>query len=641
MKRNNFSTIFLFFQIYTTVLIIGTSYRLILFFLEFKRLGDARTIEILQSFVMGIRFDIVIASYILILPFIILTILSLFTNKGIFVKKIIFYFLNIFFSISFMISAADIPYFGQFFSRFSISAFQWMDTPGFVFKMIIQEPRYWLYIFLFLTSTIIFYFLLKRIFKKEKFFLRHTNPYIKIFFTVLTLIIMFIGIRGRIEKKSPIRVGTAYFCNNSFLNQLGLNPNFTLMRSYLDSKNKNNNSIALMDDMDAIANLQSYLKIQKPYNQNPISRSISFDSINQPKHNIVIVLMESMSAAKMNRHGSTFNLTPFLDSLSNVSYYFENCYTAGIHTYNGIFSTLFSYPGVFCQHNMKNTYIKTYPGIASTLKENGYSTVYFTTHDGQFDNVEGFLKQNQFERVVELKDYPADQVKTTLGVPDDYMFEHSISILNQLNKKGKPFLSVFMTASDHGPFYIPKYFTPHNQDIRKQIVEYADFSLKKFITLAKQQEWFDNTIFVFVADHGAPLSSLYDISLEYNHSPLIFFAPKIIKGEKIFSKMAGQIDIFPSIMGLLKLPYINSTMGINLFKDERPYIFFTTDDKYGVINNEWFLIGRMDESVSLLKYRSLDKNNYAKDYPEIVSAMRTYAKSHMQSFQYLNNKVIR
>jgi phosphoglycerol transferase MdoB-like AlkP superfamily enzyme len=161
--------------------------------------------------------------------------------------------------------------------------------------------------------------------------------------------------------------------------------------------------------------------------------------------------MESMSAAKMNRHGNPYGITPFLDSISTKGYYFENTYSAGIHTFNGIFSTLFSYPALFRQHPMKESAMYKYHGIASTLKKHNYSTIYFTTHDGQFDNGEGFLNGNDYDRVVELNDYPAEKAQTTLGVPDDYMFEYSIPVLDQLHSKGNPFMAAFMTASDHGP----------------------------------------------------------------------------------------------------------------------------------------------------------------------------------------------
>ena len=342
-----------------------------------------------------------------------------------------------------------------------------------------------------------------------------------------------------------------------------------------------------------------------------------------------------MSAAKMTRHGNKDNLTPFLDELSTKSNYFENTYSAGIHTFNGVFGTIFSYPALFRQHPMKESSITKYHGLFSTLKEKGYSTIYFTTHDGQFDNIEGFLRANDCETVISKPNYPAEKVKTTLGVPDDYMFEFAIPVLNSLNSKNKPFVAVMMTASDHGPYYIPPYFKPKTKDEKKQIVEYADYSLKKFIEMASKQTWFNNTIFVFVADHGAPIDGTYEMSLDYNHTPLVFYAPEILKENRVFSKMAGQIDIVPSIMGLLNLPYKNYTLGINLFKEDRPYIFCNADDKYGVLDNDWFLVVKDDKSTSLFKYKSKDTHNYALENQDVVEKMNMYAKSNLQTFQYL------
>ena len=634
------NTIIQFVKIYFIVIIFFTFFRLILFFTEIGRITDSTGIsDILYAFLMGLRFDIVISGYILILPYILLTIFSFFKYKNEIIYKITFFYIFILFSLAFLVCATDIPYFNQFFSRLSVTAFEWINNKMFVFKMVIEEPRYWLILIPLILLNFIFFKILKKIF--SHFSIRSTgNILSKIILSILFLGFIFLGIRGRIDEKSPILIGTAYFSNNAFLNQLGLNPNFTLMRSYLDSRNEENKSIKLIDNTVALANVQKYFNIKNLNKNLPLLRKINFENTNNIKHNVVVIIMESMSAAKMERHGNKNHLTHFLDSISEKGYYFENTYTSGNHTFNGIFSTLFSFPALFRQHPMNESTILKYHGMASTLKAKGYSTIYFTTHDGQFDNVEGFLKANDFENIISKPNYPAEKVKTTLGVPDDFMFEFSIPILNKLNDKKKPFFAAFMTASDHGPFYIPEYFKPTNSDTRNGIVEYADYSLKKFIELSSKQKWFKNTLFVFIADHGAPIDGLYDMSLDYNHSPLIFYAPDIIKDYKTFSCMAGQIDIFPSIMGLLKIPYENNTLGIDLLNENRPYIYFNGDDKYGVIDNNWFLIVKNDNTKSLYKYRNRDTHNYAEEKKDIVEKMNIYAESNMQTFQYItkNNK---
>lgn len=626
--------IFLILKTYLLVIIIFSTYRVILFITELNRVDfdQVSTLTIIQSFIMGIRFDLVISGYILIFPALILLLQNILGLNISWVKHIMFYWIFTLFSVAFIISSADIPYFNQFYDRFSIGAFEWIENIDFVLSMIIQEPKYFLIIIPFIIIEVIFFFLLQKIFnnKEQKHF--KINLYFNIIISIVFLFIIFIGIRGRVQKKSPIRIGTAYFSDNSFLNKLGLNPVFTLMRSYLDSKDGENGVINIIDKELAINNVQEYLNIKSPKYKSPIARKIVPDTISELKSNIILIIMESMSAAKMKHHGNKNNLTPFLDSLSDNSLYFENIYTSGKHTFNGIFSSLFSFPALYRQHTMKQ--IKKYDGIGSTLLKIGYSTTYFTTHDSQFDNVEGFLRENDFQNIISQSNYPMNEVKTTLGVTDDYMFRYSIPEINELYNKANPFFITFMTASDHGPYYIPDYFHPKSKEIKQQIIEYADWSLSKFIELSAEQEWFDNTIFVFVADHGAPLNAVYDISLNYFHTPLIFYAPKIIQLNDVRKEIGSQIDIYPTIMGLIKQPYINNTLGIDLLKEKRKFAVINDDDKIGIIDSTYLCIMRKkSDELTLYKYNQKDKKNYFEQESEHANEMEEYAKSIMQTYQ--------
>lgn len=546
-------------------------------------------------------------------------------------------FLTVFFSLSFIVCGADIPYFNQFFDRFNVHAFSWMEGDGglkFVVNMIVEEPRYWLILIPIILLSIIYYLIVNQIFKKTEKWER--GKYVsKAVYTIILLGLMVLGIRGRLDEKSPIRVGTAYYCNNAFLNQLGLNPNYTLIQSYLDVKNSKNQESAFMDDKQALKCVQNYLNISTPNTGYPVSRMIESGSLPN-NYNVILVIMESMSADKMTRFGNTQQLTPFLDSLSNQGLFFENCYTSGIHTYNGIYSTLFSYPTIYRQHPLKQTPILSYNGIANILKANNYSTTFFLTHDANFDNINGFLMANDFDRIISKSDYPIGEIKTTLGVPDDYLFRFSIPVINKLHKQNKPFFAAFMTASDHGPYYIPEYFSATASEKKEQVIQYADYSLQKLITLAKQQPWFDSTIFVFVADHGYSNNAIYSIPISYIHSPLLFYAPNLIK-DTVINNIAGQIDIFPTIMGLLNISYVNNTFGIDLLKETRPFTVSTGDDKFAVLDDEWLLIVNYKDPkpTQLFKYKNRDTFDYSTDYPEIVESMKQFGESNLQATQYI------
>ena len=631
MKINR--TIITVLKVYLLALTIFTIFRGLLFASEIDRVdySNVDLLTIFQSFVMGIRFDIVISGYILLLPTFICLVLDLFRLEFKLIKRIFFYWSFFFFTIAFAIAAADIPYFNHFYDRFSIGAFQWIENLDFVVSMIVQEPKYFLIVIPFVIFVVVFYKQLSKIFSAYTRTPK-SNIFLNSLITLLFLAIMVLGIRGRLEKKSPIRIGTAYFSDNSFLNKLGLNPVFTLMRSYIDHNDSDNKAVILMDEGLAVEKVQDYLNIKKPKYNSPIARDVRPETITESRPNIVVVIMESMCAAKMSRHGSSQELTPFLDSLSQNSLYFENVYTAGKHTFNGVFSTLFSFPALYRQHPMK--IMRKYDGMASKLVKKGYSTTYFTTHDSQFDNVEGFLKANDVQNVVSESDYPQSEVKTTLGVPDDYMFRYSIPYISELSKTGDPFFVSFMTASDHGPYYIPEYFAPKSDNIKSQIVEYADWSLQQFMNSASEQHWFDNTIFVFVADHGAPLDAHYDIALNYFHTPLIIHAPSILSSNKTYDKIGSQIDIFPTIMGLINQEYTNNTMGIDLINQNRKYAIINDDDKIGIIDTSYFCIMKpQTDELKLYKYRERNTSNLFGQNKNKAIEMADYAKSHMQVYQ--------
>lgn len=639
------------FLSYLTGIAFFTLFRLVLFFLEIGQAANlpGKTGLLLQAFFMGFRFDTVIACYILAVPAILLSGAAVFSVNNKVFYGIVHYFIVTFFMVSFFICAADIPYFKYYYSRITIAILNWIDSPVFVLKMVFEEIKFFGYFIVFLFVSAIYVYIQNRI--KKEFLYKQKNGksasragsvIASSLISLVVFALIFLGIRGRVDEKSPIRVGTAFFSNYSFPNQLGLNPVFTFMRSYFDSTRKENQNFKPFADSVAVNNAAAFLGASgiKDF---PIARVVNTIGA-ENKANVVVVIMESMSAEKLTRFGNKNNLTRTLDSLAQISYCFDNVYTAGIHTRNGIYSTLFSYPAILRQHPMDKVVVPQFTGFSNTLIQHGYQTVFFTTHDEQFDNIGGFLNSNSFQKVYSKKDYPSDKIMSTLGVTDDYLFEFAVPRLSNLAKDGKPFFAGFMTASDHGPYVIPNGipFKPHSTDIQQKIIEYADWSIGKFLKLASTQPWYKNTIFVFVADHGAVVgNNVYDMPLSFSHSPLIIYSP-MFKEAKVLKQIGGQIDIFPTVMGLLNIPYVNNTFGIDLLKESRPYIFFSNDDKIGCIDNNYFYEYRcVNNDESLYKYRNKDINNYAPSMRAKADSMRTYAFSMMQSAQWLiaNKKV--
>lgn len=637
------------FRVYIIGILFFSIFRLLLLFTNLTALNalPGATGLIFRALFMGFRFDTVVSGYLLALPLAVLIVADLAGKLSATLLRAVTAFAVVLYCIAFFICAADIPFFNNFSTRLNITVLNWTNSPLFMIKLVVQEWSYLIYFFLFIAVLVLYLRLIRKsrkrfeeeirstagTFEKKKFFAR-------LGFSLLAALLLFIGIRGRVAQKSPIQVGTAYFSNYSFPNQLGLNPVFTFLRSYLESKKERNKSLHFMDDQQSVKNVQAYLGIQAG-SENPgfpIARTVKGADSSFAKHNVVLVIMESMSANYMKRFGEDKKLTPVLDSLAENGYSFDNFYSAGIHTFNGIYSSLYAYPALMAKHTMEGVVIPEMTGLPKTLRDNGYGTVYFTTHDDQFDNVAGFLSANNFQRIVSQKDYPSSEVVSTLGVPDHYMFEFAVPVLNEMNEGRRPFFAAFMTATNHGPFIVPGNipFKAHYKGEREPCVEYSDWAIGQFMKNAAKQSWFSNTIFVFVADHGAPHErNVYDMPLSYNHIPLIIYAPGILREKRVISNPGGQIDIYPTVCGLLNMTYINNTPGQDLLREKRPYMFFSADNKIGVIDSSDYYIWYTDGRENLYNFRTSSTTDQLPVKKAKADSMRTYAQSMLQASQWL------
>jgi phosphoglycerol transferase MdoB-like AlkP superfamily enzyme len=640
---------FIYFAlIYLSGIILFAFSRLIFIIYNFKQVPGIPFTIIFNAFFMGWRFDTVITCYIISIPFLLYSLVSIFNLRFKIFSNFIISYLIILFSLGLLICFADVPYYAQFAARFNYNALK-LDTSAVIFKTIFEDFRHILFIILYLISVITFSFFILKIHKyviKERWISERISGlrfHLKTFlFSIFLAAVIFLGIRGRVST-SPIRWGTAFTSEYPFANHLGLNPVFTFFRSYLDEKDSDNIRFNLIDEEYAGNNVKQYFNITDTsiYNS-PLARKYPNDG--KPLNcNLVMIIMESMTAHKMGTYGNPDHLTPFLDSIVTKSLLFRNFYSDGIHTYSGIYASLYGFPTLKIRHPFRNTEnMQRYGGLPLTLFDNGYNTIFFCTQDEQWGNFGGFLTCNGFQNIISRKDYPFDEVEGLWGAPDHVMFREAIPILDKLSKEAKPFFATLVTSSDHGPYKLPKGidFKPRSNKVDLQLVEYADWAIENFIKELSKKDWFQNTIFVFVADHGVNFKPSYEISLPYHYIPLIIYSPKYIKAGEI-SKLGEQIDIYPTLLDILNIPFVNNSFGIDLMKESHKYLFFTSDENLGCLDEEYFYINTKTGEELLHKYKSGNLTDFSGLYPAKTQEMATYSKSMLQTAQWfiLNRKV--
>lgn len=621
----------LFFFIFRFILFISTEY-------QFP--DNIQNDIALQSvaFIRGVWFDNVIACYILLLPLVVLWITGIFnyTAKWLF-KSTAIYFIC-FYSLSFIIAAANIPYFGYFFKTINSSIYNWFGYGATTAGMVFGETSFYFPIFLGIASILFFGW---GVLTLSSYFYRestkasstiHITNRISVLLTGAACVgLCLFGIRGRMGY-NPIKVSQAYYCEDPFLNQLGVNPVFNLLTSTLDDNRKENRYLHLMPEQEAVANVQKLLHREGIADISPIARKINQATSPNPK-NVVLIFMESMSANLMNSFGATKQLTPFLDSLYQQSLSFSHFYSAGIHTNHGMYATLYSFPAIMKRNAMKGSVIPIYSGLPTILKDNGYQNLFFMTHESQYDNMNAFFRTNGFDEIYAQENYPAEKVVNSFGVQDDFLYQYALPILNKKAESGQPFFTVLLSISNHPPYVIPDYFKPHSEKPEDQIVEYADWSIRQFMTEAEKQPWFDNTIFVLLGDHGKLVGSPEsEIPQSYNHIPLMIYGKDI--QPEIKDNFGGQVDVAPTLLGLLNISYTQNNLGIDLLKEQRPCMFYTADNLIAARDTTHLYIYSPDNKQEF-RYEQTGSTLHVAEDNEAFQRLKNYCFSMLQSTEYL------
>ncbi len=571
----------------------------------------------LMAFVKGVWFDNVIACYISILPVAVLLIaVSLGWCHRMLLKGVSIWY-AVWCAIAFMPSAANTPYFQYFFKNINSSIFGWFGYVSTTSGMLLQESSYWLYIALYFVLTGAFIYALIRLRRYFGGFLcegkgsagkrtpckislpkdnMHPMPVIaRLFISLVMIGACFFGIRGR-TGYNPIKVSQAYYCEDSFLNQLGINPAFNLLTSALDDMRKENKELHLMPYAEAISNTRRWLGITgKVDSLSILRREVINDSLAQGKNirvknlsmavrpsenhpNVVVILMESMSANLLATFGNKQPLTPTLDSLYHHSLAFTHFYSAGIHTNHGMTATLYSFPALMFRNLMKGTVTPRREGIATVLKQYGYENMFFMTHEAQYDNMKAFFQTNGYDDIYSQENYPESEVVNSFGVSDHYELSYALNTINQKAKTGKPFMATILTISNHPPYVIPEFFKPKTKEKETQIVEYADWAIGDFLKKAAKEPWYKNTIFVIQADHGKLVGqSEGELPQSYNHIPLIIFGPGVPQEQ--YAGLGMQVDVMPTLFHLMHLNYEYEGFGIDLLKHQRSMVFYSADNQ--------------------------------------------------------------
>ena len=347
-----------------------------------------------------------------------------------------------------------------------------------------------------------------------------------------------------------------------------------------------------------------------PLGTTTLNRTITSDKPELQK-NVVLISIESLSAAYMKAYGYEESVTPFLDQLAQKSLFFTNLYATGNRTVRGLEALTLCIPPTAGESVIKREKEnKNKFTTGSVFKSKGYSVKYLYGGYSYFDNMKDFYGGNGYE-IVDRDNFTPEEITfaNVWGVCDEDMAKKAISEMNKDYKAGKPFFHHWMTVSNHRPFTYPegKIDIPADSKSRKGGVKYTDYSIMKFFEMAQKQPWFKNTVFVIVADHCSSSAGKTELPMDKYRIPAMIYSPEFVAPQK-FSQVTSQIDVMPTVLGLLNFKYQSKFLGQDVFsKNFVPRAYIATYQDLGFIKDNYLTV--ISPTKNIKQYQLVQKPN--------------------------------
>lgn len=324
--------------------------------------------------------------------------------------------------------------------------------------------------------------------------------------------------------------------------------------------------------------------------------------------NLVILLEESLGAEFVGSLGG-LPLTPYLDKLSAQGWWFENLYATGTRSVRGIEAVITGFPPTTARSVVKlGKSQKNFFTIARILSEQGYHTSFIYGGEAQFDNMRRFFMNNGFVESIDEKDYENPVFVGSWGVSDEDLFNRAHREFEALAAQSKPFFSLVFSSSNHSPFQYPDgRIEPYDKEKNTvhNAVKYADYALGHYIEKAKASNYWNNTVFLIVADHNSRVFGDKLVPVEHFHIPALILGGGIAPA--VFKPVASQLDLPPTLLSLIGVSSEHPMIGHDLTRPEfqtlpgRAIMQYYGTEAY--LRDDDIVIMKKDLPIRQFKYR--------------------------------------
>jgi phosphoglycerol transferase MdoB-like AlkP superfamily enzyme len=575
----------------------------------------------------GIAFDTTAILYINAL-FIILSVLPLVVNTKKGFQNFLFYlyfFTNL---IAYATNFVDFIYYKYTFNRSTRSALDSIEHETNKSLLLFNFIRdYWHVFFLFFLCAFLWIYLYKKV------YLNYKRPVLSIkYFLMSTILFLIIttlsigGIRGDFKKSTrPINmVDASRYVSDASQSDFVLNTPFAIFRTWdVDSYQKVN----LVDK----ATIEDVIAPIKQYHNNP-----------KTKPNVVIFILESYAKEYISSFNKDTNIpnykgySPFVDSLAQHSLIFTRGYANGyksIHAMSSVLAGIPSFKDAFTSSPYPKQKIES---LVSVLKSEGYDTSFFHGAPNGSMGFLGFGNILGFDHYYGKNEYNNDDdFDGSWGIWDEPFFQYFNKTLSQ---KKVPFMATLFSVSSHEPYVIPEKYKgkfPKGDNPMHQCIGYSDFSLRKFFNAAKKEAWYNNTIFVLVADHNNLIYyPEYGKDQNFHTVPILFFTPNE-KYKGVNKEWAQQIDIYPTLLDMIGYEKPFRSWGRSLITEDKikPFVMRYSSDNYQMMSGNYICTFNGQKAVGFFDKEDKElKHNLIGHRTAEMNALETRCKAFLQDY---------
>jgi len=611
-----------------------------------------------EAFYLGFKFDARLAALV-VLP------LLLFSGFGIFdpwrSKRAHSAWITFFLAIEallFLLFFVDFGMYGYLKTRVNAAVLTFAQNPLISARMVWESYHVVTFTLVFVLLLALYRFWLRWIFARSRAPELTPPPRRRSIAAHIALgVVLLAAIYGKFSR-FPLRWSDAFFGRSSFVGQLALNP----AQFFFETLREKPLNYDLEKTKKAYPLIAEYLGIDQP---DPATLSLRREPQLFPRTtgnpNVVLIILESFAAFKTGALGNpmTASPSPRFDEIADQGLLFTRFYSPMEKTARSLFASLFGIPDVSVwQASVHNPLVVDQHSIVNAF--DGYDKHYFIGGSANWSNIRGALAHNIDGLEIHEEGSYHSPVLDVWGIADGDLFRETNDVLR--TKTDRPFFAIIQTAGNHRPFNIPKEIPGFERSRMPDAslagsgfesadelnsFRYLDHSIGIFFDLARRERYFENTVFVLWGDHGTRRGAEHldqgDLSLPVYHVPFVIYAPGFVKEPRRIDTPGSHVDIMPTLASFCGKPYVDQTLGIDLFDAARAgrsvaftFTAFQEPPSLGLVDDHRYANSLPGEKTALFEPGAAKAGeNISVREPAKAGEMARLAKAFYEMSRYL------